>query len=144
MKNLRSYLPSNYVDTVKTADLWELGSILSYHILWISPKPKKINWFTLIFTCFHWFSDPVVIFFLSYLAFCELCLFQLQWLTHSCHVITSWLTSHRLADCTGNEMCREGGRFREIPDKRVSPYQENPLEPLSILLYTILQHPQRP
>lgn len=43
----------------------------------------------------------------SHLAFCKLCLFRVQWLTHSCHVITSWLTIQRLTDCTGNETCRE-------------------------------------
>lgn len=43
------------------------------------------------------------------------CLFQVQWLTHSSHVITARLTSHCLIDCTLNETCKKGGRFREIP-----------------------------
>lgn len=67
-------------------------------------------------TGFHWLSELVVI-------LAGFVYFRYR-LTHSSHVITSWLTSRRLVDCRLKK--QDGGRLREIPLKGVSP---NPLCP---------------
>lgn len=84
--------------------------------------------FPLFSPCFYWFPKPAVISVPSANCFLLLlCLFQVQWLTHSSHVITFWRTSRRLVDCTVNETCREGGHFREIPLKRGYPHTKETL-----------------
>lgn len=70
-----------------------------------------------------------------------MCLFQVQWLTHSFHVITSWLTNSRFKDCNLNETCRELRPFQGNPSKKGYPHTKEtlhiPFAPLND--YTLFQ-----